>query len=125
MMDSSGHGLRHGQNNPRFVDQAADELMRRGVGADRIAIVPEVVDGGTYGEVIRLRRYARKHGLQSILVVTSAYHSRRALWTMRHVFRRSGIEIGIAVPEPAWSHRCSGGSRPQDGELSQRSTSNS
>lgn len=85
------------QDNPRFVDQAADELSRLGVEADRIEIVPEIVSGGTYGEAIRIRQYASTHRLESILIVTSAYHSRRALWTMRHVLGRSGIEVGIAA----------------------------
>jgi uncharacterized SAM-binding protein YcdF (DUF218 family) len=34
--------------------------------------------------------------------VTSAYHSRRALWTMRRVFQNSGVEIGIQTPPTGW-----------------------
>ena len=54
---------------------------------------------------------ARK--LRSLLVVTSAYHSRRALWTLSRVFAGTGIEIGLQsvetgeqTPAPAtwWLH---------------------
>jgi uncharacterized SAM-binding protein YcdF (DUF218 family) len=33
-------------------------------------------------------------------VVTSAYHSRRALWTLRRVFEGSGVEVGLVAVEP-------------------------
>ena len=99
LTDDGLHGpwspTRH--HNPRYVDLAADELERRGVEPSHIGIVPEVVSGGTYGEALRLRQYASTHGMKSILIVTSAHHARRALWTMRRVLDQSGIEVGIAV----------------------------
>ncbi|MGB8509116.1 MAG: ElyC/SanA/YdcF family protein, partial [Pyrinomonadaceae bacterium] len=45
---------------------------------------------------VALREYAAARGLHSLLVVTSAYHSRRALWTLRRVFEGSDMEIGLA-----------------------------
>lgn len=101
------------QRNPLFVDRAIDELKRQGVPADRIEIVPGAVFG-TYDEVVRLRDYANHRGLRSILVVTSAYQSRRALWTLQRVFSTSDIKIGIDAAEPGlqsprpetwWWHR--------------------
>lgn len=100
------------QRNPMFAELAAAELRQRGVPADKIETIPEVVSS-THEEALRLREYAISHGLRSILVVTSSYHSRRALWTLRHVFEGTGIEIGlnaartgVQTPAPAawWWH---------------------
>lgn len=99
--------------NPLFVERAADELKRQGVPAEKIEIVPDVVSS-TYDEILRVREYSVQHGLRSIVLVTSAYHSRRAWWTLRHVFRGSDIAIGLEPaapgeqsPSPAtwWWHR--------------------
>jgi uncharacterized SAM-binding protein YcdF (DUF218 family) len=86
-------------DNPSYAQLAADELERHGVAPDRIRIVPEVAIGGTYVEALRFREYASTHRLKSVLVVTSAYHARRALWTMHQVLNQGGIEVGIAVTE--------------------------
>ena len=85
------------QRNPFFVEREAEELKKAGVPAERIEVVPQVVSS-TYQEAWVLRQYAAVHNLHSVLVVTSAYHSRRALWTLRRIFRGSGIEIGLDTP---------------------------
>src|SRR6185295_3246400 len=73
-------------------------LRREGVPASAIEILPEPVTG-TYEEASLLRRYAEKNNLRSLLVVTSAYHTRRARWTLNRIFGSSGIAVGIdAVP---------------------------
>lgn len=83
------------QRNPFFVEREAEELRRAGVPAAQIEALPEPVSS-TYDEAVRLRAYASEHRLRSVLVVTSKYHSRRARWTMRRVFRESGVRVGIA-----------------------------
>jgi len=85
------------QRNPFFVEREAEELKKADVPAERIEVVPQIVSS-TYQEAMVLRQYAAAHNLHSVLVVTSAYHSRRALWTLRHIFRGSGIEIGLDTP---------------------------
>jgi uncharacterized SAM-binding protein YcdF (DUF218 family) len=99
--------------NPLFVERAADELRRQGVPAEKIEIMPGVVSS-TYDEIMRVREYSVEHGFRSILVVTSAYHSRRAWWTLRHVFRGSDVTIGLDAAAPGeqspwpatwWWHR--------------------
>lgn len=101
------------QRNPLFVEQAFDELTNQGVPAGRIEIVPGAVTS-TYDEALRLRQYALARSVRSLLVVTSAYQSRRALWTLRRVFERSDIAIGLDSVEPGeqsptpatwWLHR--------------------
>lgn len=86
------------QSNPFFVEQAREELKRRGVPVGSIEIVPGVVST-TYDEALRLRQYARERSLRSLLVVTSAYQSRRTLWTLRRVFQNSDVLIGVETAE--------------------------
>ena len=87
------------QRNPLFVERAATELQRQGVPPEKIEIVPGSVSS-TYEEALRLRDYAGTHELRSILIVTSAYQSRRALWTLRRVFRESNVLIGLDAVAP-------------------------
>lgn len=83
------------QRNPFFVERAFEELRRAGVPAEKIVVLPLPHTAGTYEESLTLRDYATTHDLHSLLVVTSAYHSRRALWTLRRVFRGSGVTVGL------------------------------
>jgi uncharacterized SAM-binding protein YcdF (DUF218 family) len=101
------------QRNPLFVERAVDELKQQGVPIERIEIVPGAVTT-TYDEAVHLRQYALERNLRSILVVTSAYQSRRALWTLRRVFLLSDVVIGVDSAEPGeqspgpatwWLHR--------------------
>lgn len=89
------------ERNPYFYELAAKRLQQEGVPADRILVAsgPAL---GTYEESLVLRDYATAHKLKRILIVTSAYHSRRALWSMRHACAGSGIEVGIDTPPPGW-----------------------
>ena len=87
------------QRNPTFTERAADELRRAGVPPERIEILPQPV-AGTYDEAVLLRAWAVSRGLRSILVVTSGYHSRRALWTLRRVFEGSNVEVGLVPVAP-------------------------
>lgn len=87
------------QRNPLFVERAAMELKHQGVPAEQIEIVPGTVSS-TYEEAERLHEYAGTHTLRSLLIVTSAYQSRRALWTLRRVFRGSNVLIGLDAVAP-------------------------
>lgn len=73
--------------------------MRAGVPAEKILVLPGTVTS-TYTEATLVRDYAASHNLHSILFVTSAYHSRRALWTAQLVFAGSNIEVGLDAPPP-------------------------
>jgi uncharacterized SAM-binding protein YcdF (DUF218 family) len=69
------------------------------VPADKIEIIWRPVSS-TFDEAALAREYADAHRLRSILVVTSAYHSRRALWTFRRAFRGSGVAVGVEAVAP-------------------------
>lgn len=87
------------QRNPYFVERAYDELRRAGVPAESIEVLPGAVSS-THDEAVRLREYATAHNLRSLMVVTSAYHSRRALWTLRRVFGDADVLIGMDAAAP-------------------------
>jgi uncharacterized SAM-binding protein YcdF (DUF218 family) len=87
------------ERNPFFVELAADELKRAGVPADRIEVLPQTVSS-TYDECAQLHEYALRRGLRSLLFVTSAYHTRRTLWTLQRLFRENEIKIGLDAPPP-------------------------
>ena len=88
------------KRNPPFVELAKNELIRQGVPAENIEILDGNI-GGTIDEVRILQRASGERHWNSLLLVTSAYHSRRALRTFEKVFAETGsqIEIGIA-PAP-------------------------
>jgi len=100
------------QRNPYYYEQAVELLTAAGVPRTAIEVLPQPVSG-TYEEATLLRQYAQERRINSILVVTSAYHSRRALWTLRQVFASNNVTIGLAAvptgvqaPSPAtwWLH---------------------
>ncbi len=84
------------QRNPPFVELAKQSLIGQGVPEEAIGILPEQVHG-TDDEAELLQKKALENGWKSILIVTSAYHTRRALWTFEKVFaeKNAATEIGI------------------------------
>lgn len=87
------------QRNLFSYEMASRELLSQGVPKDAIIVIPIPVSS-THEEAIRFREYAEQHKLKSALIVTSAYHSRRALWTFRHVCEGSEIWFGIETAPP-------------------------
>lgn len=82
------------QRNPFFIERAIDELVARGVPRERITVLPGLVFS-TYDEARALGEYAAAHNVRSLVVVTSAYHTRRARWIVRRVTAGDGVEIGV------------------------------
>ena len=100
------------QRNPYSYERALEELGRLGVPSENIEVVQPAVYS-TWDEAMLVSQYAEAQKLRSILIVTSSYHSRRALWSFRNAFRTSGIQVGldpvrtgIQTPSPAtwWLH---------------------
>ncbi|MGH9961079.1 MAG: YdcF family protein [Pyrinomonadaceae bacterium] len=100
------------QRNPYFYERTLAALHRLGVPPESIEVVGPVVHG-TWDEASLINEYSNTHNLRSFLFVTSSYHSRRALWTFRTLFRGNStqigldaVETGIQTPPPAtwWLH---------------------
>ena len=92
------------QRNPFFYERARWELQRGGVPESNIEVIGSPVHS-TEDEAIVLRKYAEINGVRSVLIVTSPYHSRRALSTFRRVFADSEITVGLAVATGAQTPR--------------------
>jgi uncharacterized SAM-binding protein YcdF (DUF218 family) len=109
-------GLRGGwskeeQRNPYFTERARWELIQQGIPEQAIEILPTPLTG-TYDEANHFVKVSAERKLKSLLLVTSAYHTRRALRTFKREFAKEnlpieiGIEsapLGIQTPKPyAW-----------------------
>jgi len=82
------------QTNPPFVELEQGELIANGVLPDAITVLPGVVTG-TEQEAVALAGEIDARPIRSVLIVTSGYHTRRALWTFERVLAQKGVEIGI------------------------------
>ena len=101
------------QRNPYFHEIAINELNQLGVPRENIEVVRPSVNS-TWQEGMVLSNCAKTHNLRSILIVTSSYHSRRALFTFRTFFADGDtqvgidpVETGVQTPTPAtwWLHK--------------------
>lgn len=87
------------QRNPFFVERAASALETAGVPAANVETLKPRTSS-TFEEARLLRDYVKARGLDSLLVVTSGYHSRRARWTFERVFRDTGVRVNVVAVEP-------------------------
>lgn len=77
-----------------------ERLVRAGVESERIRVLG-LTDTGTRGEALSVLRFTAREGVRRLLVVTSPYHTRRALLVFRYVLRGSGIQVGsVAAQDP-------------------------
>ena len=85
------------QRNPFFYERTKRELQRQGVPESGIEVIMTPVHS-TRDEAERLREYNSTHPLSSLLIVTSPYHSRRALRTFQRILRDANVHIGLEHP---------------------------
>ena len=84
------------QRNRHYVDLSKRELVAQGVPVSDIEIlVPEV--SGTIGEAEVLCRLAVARRWESLLIVTSGFHTRRALWAFESVFAKNDVATMIGI----------------------------
>ena len=89
------------QRNLFFYERSVEEIRKAGVPAKSVEVLMKPV-ASTHEEAELVRQYAEEHRLHSVLIVTSAYHSRRALWVFSRVFRDTGIRIGLVNVDPGY-----------------------
>ena len=89
------------QRNPFYYESTLAELTRLGVPHEKVDILMEPVSS-TYEEALLVRNHIKKQQIRTILVVTSAYHSRRSLWTYRRLLENNGVRIGLEVARIGW-----------------------
>jgi uncharacterized SAM-binding protein YcdF (DUF218 family) len=81
------------------ADVQPDDYQCLGVPVGQAMALP-VLAYTTYEEAVAIRQIMQAHGLGSVLIVTSSFHTRRAYWLFEWVFRGIGVELLIAsVPD--------------------------
>ena len=86
------------ERNPPFVDLAKRELLEQGVAQDDIEIFKPIGSGTIY-EAELIEEVSRVQNLKSILLITSPYHTRRALWTFEKKVFKGKIRFGVTSPD--------------------------
>jgi uncharacterized SAM-binding protein YcdF (DUF218 family) len=81
------------------ADVQSNDYQCLGVPVGRAMALP-VLAYTTYEEAVAIRQIVQSHQLGSVLIVTSAYHTRRAYWTFEQVFRGTGVELLMASVPP-------------------------
>ena len=87
------------QRNPFFYERALALLVGQGIPRESIVVLQTPVSG-TYDEAVLLSEYSRSNQVHQLLLVTSAYHSRRALRTFNRQFAGSNVKIGLVAVAP-------------------------
>lgn len=83
------------QRNLYQVEWAREYLLERGVPDGAIELL-DYIDSGSYYDALNTRKYVIADGsIDSLLIVTSDYHSRRTLWVFNRVFNDLDIKIGL------------------------------
>lgn len=95
----AGPWSRQRQRNPRSIERGRDLLVASGVPSDALVMLPQRIQG-THDEAVALQAYARAQRIRSLLVVTSPYHARRALWVFRRVLAAHGVSVGVDPVSP-------------------------
>lgn len=87
---------------PNTADVAIDVMKKLGV-SPKDAVRVDTPDGvtSTWDEALALREYIRTRPIRQIIVVTSAFHTRRTAWTFKKVF--DGLPVSIRMSAaPQW-----------------------
>ncbi len=87
------------QRNPYYYESAVADLKRAGVPAEAIEVVGPPVNS-TWDEAKSISDYVSSHNVRSVLLVTSSYHSRRALWTFQRHLKEKNVQVGVDPAEP-------------------------
>jgi len=103
---------------PNTTDVAIDIMKKQGVPAENIIrIAPPGGVTSTHDETLALRHYIDAQSIRQIVVVTSAFHTRRAQWTFNRM--SSGFPVAIRMaPSPHWGFDRTNWWRCEDGLIS-------
>lgn len=89
----SGWSKKH-QRNLYSIEWNEEALLESGVRPQDIIKLPFYRSGTIY-DALTTRTYVEKARLKSIMIVTSDYHTKRSLWTFRHVFQNNPVTLNI------------------------------
>jgi len=89
-----GGWMKGEQTNVPYLELEKRELIAAGVPAEAITVLTDLV-AGTDEEAKDLGRNLESYSIRSVIVVTSVYHSRRALWTFDRILAEKNVAIGM------------------------------
>ena len=92
------------KRNPYFFEKARAELINQGVPEGAIEVIPPYVHG-TDDEANLVIPFAIERKLSSMLLVTSPYHTRRALWTFERAATKNNSSLTFGVLSPPENYR--------------------
>ena len=92
------------KRNPYFVERAFEELVDQGVPEYAIETLSGVVHG-TDEEANLVVPFAVERKMRSLVLVTSPYHSHRALWTFERAVVKSSASLTVGVLTPSENYR--------------------
>ena len=89
-----GGWMKNEQTNVPYLELEKRELVGAGVPAEAITVLNEIVTG-TDEEAKELSKNLDPYSIKSVVVVTSAYHSRRSLWTFDRILAGRDVTVGL------------------------------
>lgn len=95
---SSGWSAKYNRNLYQ-IEWAEEELVELGVPREKILKLP-FYGSSTMFDALAVKRFLFRSGAKKIIVVTSDYHTRRALWTFRHALKEYTSDIAV-FPAPS------------------------
>lgn len=107
-----GWSRRHQRNLPP-IERGREAFLDAGIDESRLILLKDRVRS-TYDEANAFRGIAKAHAIRSVVIVTSPYHSKRALWIFRRVLASEGVHVGVdpvppgklsPAPETWWTTR--------------------
>jgi uncharacterized SAM-binding protein YcdF (DUF218 family) len=93
-------------------------MEKRGVPRDAITVLPYGGEGAasTFDEAVALRAYVEAQPVERVLLVTSAFHTRRARWIMRRLLKGTDVTLSVTAA-PHWSFNAANWWQREDGLL--------
>jgi uncharacterized SAM-binding protein YcdF (DUF218 family) len=90
--------------NCHLCAQRTDWLANLGVDRQRVVVLPQKARN-TYEEAVSVRAYCEAHAVRRLVIVTSPYHTRRALAVFTAVLTGTGTTVGVVPALSASSAR--------------------
>lgn len=87
------------QRNPFYFERTVHLLEQNGVPSGSIEVLPQTVSS-TNDEAELISDTALSGKLRSATLVTSGFHTRRALWAFDEAARKRGVDTSFAVESP-------------------------
>lgn len=83
---------------PNETEIAIQEMVKLGIPFDSIVVIPsDTAVTSTYDEAVALRQYVESHDIHSVIIVTSAFHTRRASWVIKRELKGLDVTVSMAA----------------------------